>query len=105
MYQPETLPARARTLRATDSPSTPTAPPQQAQVSSGPEDPRHPGFDWYENYKPKEAIALTLRPHVTPGVNPHEFYTRQALAKAQSHRRVVPEDQHRHLKPYLQSQM
>lgn len=90
-------------MRATDSPSTPSAP-QQPQPSGGLEDPRHPAFDWYENYKPKESIALTLRPHVTPGNNSYEFYTRKALLKAQSQPRLPPSQQ-QHLRPFLQNQM
>lgn len=105
MYQPDTLPARARNLRATDSPSTPTIPPQpQAHPSGGLEDPRHPAFDWYENYKPKPSIALTLRPHLTPGNNPTEFHSRKILLKAQSQPRP-PENQQQHLRPFLQNQM
>lgn len=105
MYQPDTLPARARNLRATDSPSTPTAPQQpQTQPGSGLEDSRHPAFDWYENYKPKASIALTLRPHLTPGNNPTEFHSRKALLKAQAQPRI-PENQQQHLRPFLQNQM
>lgn len=104
MYQPDPLPARARNLRATDSPSTPSAPQQQPQTSNGPEDPRHPAFDWYENYKPKESIALTLRPHITPGTNPYEFFTRKAYVKAQTQPRVVPYQQQQ-LRNLLGAQM
>ena len=103
IYQPDTLPARARNLRATDSPSTPTAP-QQPQPSASIEDSRHSTFDWHENYKPKQSVALTLRPHLTPSSNPYEFYARKAQQKAQNQPRL-PTNQQQQLRPFVQAQM
>lgn len=90
-------------MRATDSPSTPTAP-QQPQPSGSIEDSRHPAFDWHDHYKPKQSVALTLRPHLTPGNNPFEFYNRKTHLKAQNQPRL-PTNQQQQLRPFLQNQM
>ncbi|RVX67348.1 hypothetical protein B0A52_09129 [Exophiala mesophila] len=104
IFQPDTAPTRARNVRATDSPSTPIVAPSQALHMNGTDDPRNPSFDWFENYKPKDSIPLTLRPHITPGNNPTEFANRKNQARAQAHP-APPPDIHLPLRPFLQHQM
>ena len=89
LFQPDTLPARGRNMRSTSSPQPAPLQPTYTNASS---DPRNPSFT-IQNYEPKQPMALTLRPVVTPGSHPDMFYQRKAMAKAQTMPRLPPEPQ------------
>jgi chromatin structure-remodeling complex subunit RSC9 len=89
LFQPDTAPQRARNARSTHSPQ-PTA--HQPMYTSAAADPRNPSFT-IQNYEPRQPIALTLRPVITPGNQPDLFFQRKAIEKAQKQPRLPPEPQ------------
>lgn len=89
LFQLDTAPVRARHARSTNSPQPA---PQQSMYTSAAADPRNPSFT-IQNYEPRQPIALTLRPVVTPGSQPDIFFQRKAMTKAQAMPRLPPEPQ------------
>lgn len=89
LFQPDTAPTRARSMRTTGSPPPP---PSQPTYSSASSDPRNPSFN-LAHYEPRQPMALSLRPVITPGSNPELFYQRKAMAKAANMPRIPLEPQ------------
>ena len=89
LFQPDVASSRARNMRSTNSPQPA---PSQTNYTSASSDPRNPSFN-IQSYEPRQPMALTLRPVVTPGSHPDIFYQRKAMARAQAMPRVLPEPQ------------
>jgi len=84
-YQPDPTPPRSSRMRTTNSPQPASiAAPVFTSASSNPRD---PSFK-IENYEPRAAMVMTLRPVVTPGSNPGVFYQRKATTKITPIQRV-----------------
>ena len=101
LYQPDLGPTRQRYTRTTTSPQASPAPAPTYNNASA--DPRNPTFS-LERYEPRQPMALTLRPVITPGNNPDVFRQRKAMAKAQNTPRPPPEVQH-YLRPSIPNNM
>ena len=89
LFQPDLSSARGRNMRSTNSPQPA---PSQPGYTNAMSDPRNPSFT-IQSYEPRQPMALTLRPVVTPGSHPDMFYQRKAMAKAQTMPRLPPEPQ------------
>ena len=91
LFQPDLAPGRRGISRTTTSPQASPAPAPTYNNASA--DPRNPSFS-LDRYEPRQPMALTLRPVVTPGNNPDVFRQRKAMLKAQNTPRPAPEVQH-----------
>ena len=89
LFQPEAVSTRGRYMRTTSSPQPA---PAQPTYSSATSDPRNSAFNLL-HYEPRQPMALTLRPVITPGSNPDLFYQRKAIAEAQRLPRIQLEPQ------------
>ena len=104
LYQPETSSTRQRYMRATSSPQTSPAPAPVQAYHSVSADPRSGSFN-LEKYEPRQPMALTLRPVITPSNNPDLFRQRKALAKVQSTPKQTAYEPQQLLKPVLSTSM
>src|SRR5436305_8218590 len=81
LFQPDLAPPRQRYTRTTTSPQVSPAPAPIYHHASA--DPRNPTFS-LDRYEPRQPMALTLRPVVTPGNNAAVFHARKSAAKMQN---------------------
>ncbi len=91
LFQPDLASTRQRYNRTTSPQASPA--PVQHHYTNASADPRNPMFN-LDNYQPKQPMALTLRPIVTPGNNPDVFRQRKVAEKISKMPRAPVEIQH-----------
>ncbi|KAJ9660532.1 Chromatin structure-remodeling complex protein rsc9 [Neophaeococcomyces mojaviensis] len=96
-YQPDPTPSRSSRMRTTNSPQPASI--NALVFTNASSNPRDPSFK-IENYEPRAAMVMSLRPVVTPGSNPEVFYQRKTMGKvAPIQRAPLPQDLLRYTLP------
>jgi chromatin structure-remodeling complex subunit RSC9 len=95
IYQPDNTTPRPRTMRSTNSPQPAHV---QGNSSHAISDPKNPVFN-IQSYEPRQPMALTLRPVLTPSSNASLFYSRKAMANAPSRTKLEPQQMLKHSIP------